>query len=306
MTLGIFPPDEPAPIAREILEMGEHLFRHWFAGRGASPKASDLLALQTEAAGIDPALAGSSAAVGEIRRQCEAVIADPDHEETQARLVAAAEAAGLLVEMLRPRIAKPSSLACVVALLCALVTMLFAGSSFAEEVSTRYRGLTVLGNLEMADGKAMEDGVAMIVHGTLAHSGMEIIQALQKDLKAKGISTLAITLSLGQDSRRGFFDCGKLHSYRPYDALDEIDAWIGWLKNDGATDIVLIGHSLGGNQVAVYGAERRDPSVSSLVLLAPATFDAAKVADAYKERYNADLGELLDKAQAAVRNGEAV
>jgi pimeloyl-ACP methyl ester carboxylesterase len=135
---------------------------------------------------------------------------------------------------------------------------------------------------------------------------MEIIAALQKDLKTHGVSTLAITLSLGQDARTGFVDCGRLHTYRPYDALDEIDAWIGWLKNNGATDITLIGHSLGGNQVAVYATERRDPSVSAAVLLAPATFDFARVAEAYKARYDVELPELLDKAQALVRGGQEV
>ncbi|HTP82400.1 MAG TPA: alpha/beta hydrolase, partial [Alphaproteobacteria bacterium] len=44
-------------------------------------------------------------------------------------------------------------------------------SVFAEaaEVSTPYRGLTLLGNLELADGKSPKDGIALIVHGTLAH-----------------------------------------------------------------------------------------------------------------------------------------
>jgi pimeloyl-ACP methyl ester carboxylesterase len=176
----------------------------------------------------------------------------------------------------------------------------------AEEVSTRYRGLSLLGNLELAEGKGLESGVALIVHGTLAHRGMEMIADLQKNLKSRGASTLAITLSLGVDRRAGPFDCGALHAHRPMDALDEIDAWIGWLKTSGATDIALIGHSLGGNHVAVYAAERNDPSVGSIVLLAPGTFDAARVAERYKARFGTDLEPLLADAQAKVRAGHAV
>jgi len=189
------------------------------------------------------------------------------------------------------------------------VVLVFAvgvASASAEEVSTRFRGLSLLGNLELASGKGLESGVALIVHGTLAHRGMEVIADLQKHLKARGASTLAITLSLGADRRSGAFDCGALHAHRPMDALDEIDAWIGWLKTNGATDIALIGHSLGGNHVAVYAAERNDPSVGSLVLIAPGTFDAARNAERYKARFGADLEEVLANAQTKVRAGNAV
>jgi pimeloyl-ACP methyl ester carboxylesterase len=187
----------------------------------------------------------------------------------------------------------------------AAILLLMSSAVQGEEVNTRFRGLTLLGNLELADGKGLESGVTVIVHGLLAHHRMEVIGDLQKNLKARGVSTLAVTLSLGVDRRSGFFDCGRLHAHRPLDALDEIDAWIGWLKNNGATDIALIGHSQGGNQVAVYAAERNDPSVSAVALLAPATFDAERSAERYKARHNAELGDLLAKAQALVAAGQA-
>ena len=181
--------------------------------------------------------------------------------------------------------------------------LLFAGPLAAAEVSTPYHGLTLLGNLELADGHGPQDGVALIVHGVLAHDRMETIASLQANLKARRLSTLAITLSLGEDRRTGFFDCGRLHAHRPYDALDEIAAWIGWLQGRGASGITLIGHSQGGNQAAVYAVERHDPRVAGLALLAPATFDAGKIAAAYQARYAAPLQPLLDKAEALVRAG---
>lgn len=186
----------------------------------------------------------------------------------------------------------------------AAAVLLVSGAVQGEEVSTRFRGLTLLGNLELAAGKGLESGVAVVVHGLLAHHRMEVIAELQKHLKARGVSTLAITLSLGVDRRSGFFDCGRLHAHRPFDALDEIDAWVGWLKNNGATEIALIGHSQGGNHVAVYAAERNDPSVSAVVLLAPGTFESGRAAERYQERYGADLGALLAKAEGLVRAGQ--
>lgn len=186
-----------------------------------------------------------------------------------------------------------------------LVAALMTPAS-AEEVSTRFRSLSLLGNLELAEGKGLESGVALIVHGTLAHRGMEIITALQQHLKTRGTSTLAITLSLGIDRRTGFFDCGALHTHRPQDAADEIDAWTGWLKNNGGTEIALIGHSVGANQVAAYAAERNDPSIGSVVLIAPTTYDSTRAAERYKARFGADLNDVLANAQAKVRAGNAV
>lgn len=188
--------------------------------------------------------------------------------------------------------------------LALLGLLLFSsGRLAAAEVSTPYHGLTSLGNLELADGKSPKDGIALIVHGQLAHDRMETIAALQANLKERHLSTLAITLSLGEDRRTGFFDCGKLQTHRPLDSLDEIAAWIDWLKSQGALAVTLIGHSQGGNQVAVYAVERHDPRVTGLVLLAPATFHFSRIAEAYQARYGTPLQPLLDKAEALVRAG---
>jgi pimeloyl-ACP methyl ester carboxylesterase len=188
------------------------------------------------------------------------------------------------------------------ALLTALL-LLAAAPLAAEEVKTRHRGTTLNGNLELAPDKGLEDGVILIVHGLLAHNRLELITALQRDFKKRRLSTLAINLSLGVDDRHGMFDCGRLHVHRPADALDEIDAWIDWLKTNGVTDIVLLGHSQGGAQVALYAAERREPAVGAVVLLAPATFDAERVAAAYEQRFGAPLAPLLARAEALLREG---
>jgi pimeloyl-ACP methyl ester carboxylesterase len=177
------------------------------------------------------------------------------------------------------------------------------GQAFAEDVKTRHRGLTLNANLEMASGKGLEDGVILIAHGLLAHNRMELIGSLQTLLKERGLSTLAINFALGVDDRRGFFDCGRLHTHRWADALDEIDAWIGWLKMQGATEIVLLGHSQGGSQIALYAVERNDPSVGAVVLLAPATFDVEQVAARYSQRYGTDLAPVLERAQEMLRSG---
>jgi pimeloyl-ACP methyl ester carboxylesterase len=180
---------------------------------------------------------------------------------------------------------------------------LAAGQALAEDVRTRHRGMTLNANLEMARGKGLEDGVILIAHGLLAHNRMELVAALQRLFKERGLSTLAINFGLGIDDRRGFYDCGRLHTHRWSDAVDELDAWIGWLKTQGATEITLLGHSQGGAQVALYAAERNDPSVGAIVLLAPSTFDRERVEATYRQRHGADLAPLLARAQELLRTG---
>ncbi len=54
--------------------------------------------------------------------------------------------------------------------------LLFASVSLqAKEVTQQYLGLTINANLELADGKALQDGVVLILHGTMAHNLMEIV-----------------------------------------------------------------------------------------------------------------------------------
>lgn len=142
--------------------------------------------------------------------------------------------------------------------------------ALAEPVSRVQDGRKVHGNLELADGKTLSDGVILMLHGTMAHHGMEIMQAMQERLRDRGHSTLAVTLSLGLDGRQTFYDCAQPNRHRQVDAVGELAGWIDWLKQEKAEPVVLLGHSRGGNQVARYLADRPDPAVKSGILLAPA------------------------------------
>lgn len=201
---------------------------------------------------------------------------------------------------------RPWASACLGAALLLISAIGAAAPAAAEQINTRFRGLTLLADLELAEGKAIEDGVAVIVHDIGGFAGDGTIAELQKNLGARGVSTMAITISLGVDRRRKALDCAQPQAYRPYDALDEIDAWIGWLENNGAADIALIGYGQGANQVAVYNADRNNPAVSALAVLAPPGFDFARETEAYRARYDADLPELLARAQSLVQAGQTV
>lgn len=180
-----------------------------------------------------------------------------------------------------------------------------AGGAQAEPVTLPHGGLTLTGDLKLADGKALADGVVVLVHGTLAHHGMEIIAGQQERLADRGVTTLAVTLSLGQDKRAGMYDCATPHTHRHEDAVAEIAAWVGWLKGQGAGPLTVLGHSRGGNQVAWFAAESpAAKDVARWVLVAPATWTEGADAQDYRKRFNVDLAPLLAEAKAKVAAGQ--
>ena len=179
---------------------------------------------------------------------------------------------------------------------CVAVAFLAASVASAKEVTLPHKQLTLNGNLELATGKQFGDGVMLITHGGLAHRDMEMIAYLQKLLKERGYSTLAINLSLGLDNRHGMYDCAVTHRHTNDDAADEIGAWVGWLNKQGATRIVLLGHSRGGAQTALYAAQVPQESVKAVVLMAPATSDNTNGAT-YLKNFKRALPPLLKKAQ---------
>ena len=188
--------------------------------------------------------------------------------------------------------------------LLALLLMTAMSAADAREVELTHEGLTLNANLVEAGESWPKGPVVLMTHGTLAHGGMEIMAALQVALGERGISSLAPTLSLGLDDRHGMYDCKVAHTHKHTDALDEIGAWLQWLKQQGAERLVLLGHSRGGNQTAWFAAERPDSSVAGVVLVAPQTWSAAADAADYQKRYGVPLRPELEKAQRLVADGK--
>lgn len=183
------------------------------------------------------------------------------------------------------------------------MAMAVVGQARAEEVSHVYQGRTLVAELTLAEGKVLQDGIILMVHGTLAHKDMEIMKSLREALRDRGHSTLAINLSLGLSNRHGMYDCATPHRHKHTEALTDIGAWLTWLHEQKVDSVTLMGHSRGGNQVAWYAFEKDAPLVKSLVLLAPMTWTPGRDAKAYKERYGVDLKTVMRPAERLVGVG---
>lgn len=176
----------------------------------------------------------------------------------------------------------------------------------AEEVKIESAGLALNANIKAAQEKWQDGTVILITHGTLAHNGMEIITTLQGLFAEQGLSSLAINLSLGLDDRRGMYDCAVPHTHRHTDALDEIGVWLDWLKMQGVKQVVLTGHSRGGDQTAWFAAERPDPAVKGVILVAPMTWSETYATSDYQKRFKSELAPVLKRAEDLVSVGKGV
>jgi pimeloyl-ACP methyl ester carboxylesterase len=150
-------------------------------------------------------------------------------------------------------------------------------------------------NLEVPPGKTVADGVVILLHGMLSDDRQETIVELQKNLLARGVASLAITLSLGIDDRRGPRACNVVHDYALAGAQREVKLWVEWLKAQHVRTIDLLGFSRGGAQVAAMAPGL--PSVRRLVLMAPTFATATEQEANYEHTFGHPLKPEMDAAR---------
>lgn len=186
------------------------------------------------------------------------------------------------------------------------VALLFWGALLqAEEVTTQQGDITLRGELELAEGKSLKNGVVLMLHGSLAHNKMEIMQTLAELLHEKGYNTLRVNLGFGIDKRPSeMLDCAIEHHHQHADAVTELGTWMEWLKGQEVGKVTLLGHSRGGNQVAWYAAEHDSDMLGRLVMIAPATWDSEAIVKAYEEKNNKALADILAEAQKLTDEGK--
>lgn len=172
---------------------------------------------------------------------------------------------------------------------------LFTGDTNASPVEIKDNLLTLSGNLEQVNGKY--DRVYLLVHGTWAHGKMEIMSSLQNLLSESEEDSLAITLSLGVDRRKGFMNCESPVTARHDAAVNEIRLWVNYLSKRWS-EVIIIGHSRGGNQVALYSQSVDSNKVKKVVLIAPMSWNKTLSETAYKKRFGVELSPLIAYAKS--------
>lgn len=186
----------------------------------------------------------------------------------------------------------------------ALASLVLGSAAMAETVTLKHEGLELRANLETSGENWQQAPVLLMTHGTLAHNEMEIMQALQETFLERGVSSLAINLSLGLNDRQGMYDCAVPHTHKHTDAVKENALWLDWLKTQGVKEVVLLGHSRGGNQSARFALEHDSAAIKGAILIAPQTWSEGSEAKDYEKRYGKALAPLLNKAEKLVAEGK--
>ncbi|OOZ38172.1 hypothetical protein BOW53_16395 [Solemya pervernicosa gill symbiont] len=184
------------------------------------------------------------------------------------------------------------------------ISMTLAAPLKAEEVKTKHAGLTLNAEWITAGDEWKSKPVVLMTHGTLMHGRMEIMEAMQTLFADAGYSSLSLTLSLGLDDRHGPYECAATHKHKHTDALDEIGVWLTWLKKQGVEQVVLLGHSRGGNQTAWFSTERHDAAIKKVILVAPATWSEVYAVKDYQERFGMDVAGPLAASKKLVAAGK--
>lgn len=123
---------------------------------------------------------------------------------------------------------------------------------------TMSHGITATADYEAV---ATDRPAVLLIHGFLQTRYAATIQGLKDSLVAAGYSVLAPTLSLGIDNRRRSLACEAVHTHDMDEDKAEIGAWVHWLRQQGHTRVVLIGHSFGSLQILAYILDHPDPAV---------------------------------------------
>jgi len=165
----------------------------------------------------------------------------------------------------------------------------------AEPVQTNNNDLTLNANYQSAADKS--NPFFLILHGTFASHQMEIISSMQSLLTDEGYGSLAITLSLGEDDRSGFFDCSHTIVSTHDNAEVELGLWMKQIKSWGFTSINLVGHSRGSAQIASY-AKNHNQSINKQFLIAPLIWDKKYQQDNFRSPLKLPLEDVLKKLQA--------
>ena len=168
------------------------------------------------------------------------------------------------------------------------------------QTPVHYKGLAA--DFYDADGNV----AVVLLHGTLAHNRMEIINTLATLISQDyGYPVLTPNLSLNDKERMGekiqtstkgyatLTACDIEHTHKYEDAALELGTWVEYLEQEGFEKILVSGHSRGGRQVSAFLAGNDEPSIIGGVLIASGLSRSERNIEKYKKDTGLDLTQLL-------------
>ena len=187
-----------------------------------------------------------------------------------------------------------------------IIFLTFFSKNVFSEITTIYLDSTYLNksikiNANYYTNSHSNNTAAISIHGTRGFKTMEIVSVLSENLLDLNIDTIAPNISYGVNNRNdSFLTCDMNHNHNRHANINEIVRWFSYAIEKDYKNIILIGHSRGGQDVLnaykkileVYPAESK--KISSIVLLAPLTDNFDEINDHLQKRNNTTMTQLLD------------
>ncbi len=126
----------------------------------------------------------------------------------------------------------------------------------------------------------------LVLHGFLQSFQFQTTENIINNLSSLGYTIVGPNLSLGISGRLQGMQCQAPHSHTFDDDLREIDFWIGWLRKQGHTSVILVGHSWGSQHVLGYTETRPQAPIAAVIAISlvrveqPAAVHARQVSQA--------------------------
>lgn len=138
--------------------------------------------------------------------------------------------------------------------LCGVLLGLCALAAAASEISIPLSN----GKQGLADFRrgSAERPAIFLLHGFLQTYRFSTIQLIADELASSGYTTLAPTLTLNINQRRQGMSCDAIQNHSVAEGNQEIADWIAWLRTQGYSRIVAIGHSSGSMRLLNYLSEQ--------------------------------------------------
>lgn len=166
--------------------------------------------------------------------------------------------------------------------------------AYAQVVSQTIPNTNLKAEAEYIVGNSDKPAV-LILHGFLTTNQFHTIVSVAQNLQLEGYTTLAPTLTLNISQRRTSVKCNAIHTHTMESDLNEIQAWIDFLKKQGHQKIVLLGHSSGSQTILEYLHTREEKEISLAIFTSLFHLSGAELGT-----YEEDI----KKAKNAVANRE--
>jgi len=165
----------------------------------------------------------------------------------------------------------------------------------AAEISVALPG-GLKGLADYHEGQAGKPAV-LVLHGFLQTHRFSTVRLIASEVAEAGYPVLSPTLTLNIDQRHNSLTCDAIQNHSVEQATQEIHAWITWLKKQGHSHIILIGHSTGSDNLLSYLQDGADPAISAFIATSAGPMETWQ----HPEESRKQLAE----ANAAVAKGDA-